>query len=178
LRERGIAVALWNATSDIGVPCFICRFTETLDNERSAAGPCWGAGCHLNRDVAMLRAITEAAQSRLTIIAGSRDDLMADEFGDGSTPSLFDIAHNAWERHVASCRVRDVQSCDMATFEGDRAALLDRLRACGLSQAIAVDLSDGRFGIPVVRIIVPGLAVHDPHGRVRAVPRERRVAGV
>ncbi len=31
-------------------------------------------GCHPVREIALLRALTEAAQSRLTYIAGSRDD--------------------------------------------------------------------------------------------------------
>jgi YcaO-like protein with predicted kinase domain len=176
LKSHGIAVALWNATSDIGVPCFICRIEETLDNERSPAGPVWGAGCHLNRDIAILRAITEAAQSRLTFIAGSRDDLPANAFGDGPARSLFDIALDAWEQHAAGCRAPDVRSHDTATFRGDREVLLARLRAVGLTQAIAIDLSNGRFGIAVVRVIVPGLAVHDRHGRVRPVPRERAMA--
>jgi ribosomal protein S12 methylthiotransferase accessory factor len=172
LAARGVTVALWNATSDIGVPCFICRFGEALDNERPAVGSAWGAGCHLNRDVALLRAITEAAQSRLTIIAGSRDDLLPADYGGGEA-SLYDIALDAWERHLAGCAARDVRSLDTATFEGDRDVLLARLRAAGLRQAIAVDLRCEPFRIPVVRVIVPGLAVHDPHGRVRPVPRER-----
>ena len=37
--------------------------------------PCAGSGCHLSADIALSRALTEAAQSRLTVIAGSRDDL-------------------------------------------------------------------------------------------------------
>jgi ribosomal protein S12 methylthiotransferase accessory factor len=176
LEARGIAVALWNATSDIGVPCFICRFDEAIGNDRSAIGASWGAGCHLNRDVAMVRAITEAAQSRLTMIAGSRDDLLADDYGDGDGTSLFDVALDAWERHLAGSRAADIRSLDTPTFEGDRDVLLSRLRAAGVGQAIAIDLSQERFGIPVVRVIVPDLAVHDRHGRVRAVPRERAMA--
>jgi len=39
-----------------------------------------GSGAHLNRGVALCRAITEAVQSRLTFIAGSRDDMMPADF--------------------------------------------------------------------------------------------------
>lgn len=35
-----------------------------------------GSGCHLNKRIALNRAITEAIQSRVTTIAGSRDDLI------------------------------------------------------------------------------------------------------
>ena len=41
-----------------------------------------GSGCHADRDVALLRAITEAAQSRLTRISGARED-----FGDEAYPA-------------------------------------------------------------------------------------------
>ncbi|MER6199942.1 YcaO-like family protein [Streptomyces sp. NPDC001586] len=43
--------------------------------------PAWaaGGGCHTDPHIALSRAITEAAQSRLTCIAGTRDDLPADE---------------------------------------------------------------------------------------------------
>ena len=37
--------------------------------------PEFGAGCHPSRDIALLRALTEAAQARTTFIAGSRDDM-------------------------------------------------------------------------------------------------------
>lgn len=39
-----------------------------------------GSGCHSDPSVAMARAITEAAQSRLTHISGARDDLAADSY--------------------------------------------------------------------------------------------------
>lgn len=176
LKEHGMEVVLWNVTTDIGVPCFICRFREALGNERSAFGDAWGAGCHPSREVALLRAVTEAAQSRLTIIAGSRDDLLARDYADGDGASLYDLAHDAWERHMAACRFSDVRSCDGPSFERDRATLLARLKAVGLEQAIAVDLTDARFGIPVFRMIVPGLATHDPHGRVKPGRRMRAIA--
>src|SRR5262245_66558882 len=35
-----------------------------------------GYGCHPDRDVALSRALTEAAPSRLALIAGTRDDLL------------------------------------------------------------------------------------------------------
>ncbi|MCL6649199.1 MAG: YcaO-like family protein [Chloroflexi bacterium] len=38
-----------------------------------------GQGCHARREIALLRALTEATQSRLTVIAGTRDDLFVDD---------------------------------------------------------------------------------------------------
>lgn len=41
---------------------------------------CKGKGCHLNKDIAISRAVTEALQSRATLIAGSRDDLSESKY--------------------------------------------------------------------------------------------------
>lgn len=53
-----------------GVPCFLA-YLRTEDAWWTAVG----AGAHSDPAVALSRAVTEAAQSRLTVIAGSRDDI-------------------------------------------------------------------------------------------------------
>jgi ribosomal protein S12 methylthiotransferase accessory factor len=70
-----IEVMTWNLTGDIKIPvvqCVIFDALETLYSSRIPAA--FGAGCHPSSEVALSRAMTEAAQSRLTVIAGSRDD--------------------------------------------------------------------------------------------------------
>ncbi|WP_348540660.1 YcaO-like family protein [Streptomyces sp. SPB4] len=46
-----------------------------------------GGGCHHSPAIALTRALTEAAQSRLTAIAGTRDDLPSDPSSFGTPPS-------------------------------------------------------------------------------------------
>ena len=48
-------------------------------------------------------------------------------------------------------------------FEAEVAWLLERLRAAGIREAIAVDLTRSEFGIPVVRVVAPGLEGSDHH---------------
>lgn len=50
--------------------------------------PLWfaGAGCHSDPHIALTRALTEAAQSRLTCIAGTRDDLPSHEEAFAALP--------------------------------------------------------------------------------------------
>src|SRR5262249_19801570 len=68
-----IELILWDATSDIEVPTIVCLAYD--DPARSGGSdPEIGSGCHVDREVALCRAIAEAAQARLTFIAGSRDD--------------------------------------------------------------------------------------------------------
>jgi ribosomal protein S12 methylthiotransferase accessory factor YcaO len=58
-------------------------------------------------------------------------------------------------------------------IEDDLAALLQALQAVGITSVIAVDLSRPEVGIPVVKVVVPGLEpYHTP--LYRPGPRARR----
>lgn len=176
LEDRDMAVAVWDTTTDIDVASFLCRIKEALGNERSALGAFWGAGCHLSREVALTRAITEAAQSRLTYIVGSRDDLSHSDYERAEGQELFDLVQDDWEKSKARHEFKNVPSNAAATFESDLARLLMRLREAGLPRVIAVDLTDDRYGIPVVRIIIPGLETHDEYHRHKPGRRARALA--
>jgi ribosomal protein S12 methylthiotransferase accessory factor len=68
---------------------------------------------------------------------------------------------------------------DGASFADDVARLLDRQRAVGTRQVLAVDPPDPEIGVPVVRVVIPGLEGADDHprylpGRRALAARERR----
>ena len=71
-RRAGVAVRVWDVTSDIRLPSFLC-----LAASDDGVEPELGSGCHADADVALSRALTEAAQARLTRISGARDDFAA-----------------------------------------------------------------------------------------------------
>jgi ribosomal protein S12 methylthiotransferase accessory factor YcaO len=107
-----------------------------------------------------MRALSEAVQSRLTMISGSRDDLFHrayDELGD------LDNLARAW-RDWPACgegeRFAARAALDTASFEGDVAVLVARLRAAGVSSATVVDLSRAELGVPVVKLVIAGLEGH------------------
>jgi ribosomal protein S12 methylthiotransferase accessory factor len=123
--------------------------------------------------------MTEAVQVRTTYIAGSRDDLHPDEF----TPPAIDRKLRRARTLMASRGPRrdfaSIPTFDGASFADDVAWLLDRLRAVGTRQVVAVDLTDPEIAIPVVRVVVPGLEGADDHprylpGRRALAARERR----
>lgn len=173
LEERGMSLAVWDITTDIGVAAFTCRLKEARENERSNLRAFKGAGCHLSREVAFMRAVTEAAQSRLTYIAGSRDDLYRRYYEETESAPLLAYVHDVWERKLAQRRFNDVPSEAGASFEEDRDLLLRKLLAAGIQQVAMVDLTDERFGIPVVRAIVPDLEFEPAHATVRPGRRAR-----
>jgi YcaO-like protein with predicted kinase domain len=174
LAERQMSVAVWDATTDVGVACFLCRLTERPANTRSALGPFWGSGCHLDRGIALTRAITESAQARLTLIAGSRDDLTRRDYNRAGERMLTMLVRDKWEESVTSRSFSDAPSDAAEDFAADLGTLVERLGAAGLSQTILVDLTDERFDIPVVRAIIPGLEGYDPAAPLRPGMRARR----
>ncbi|MGE5291378.1 MAG: YcaO-like family protein [Micromonosporaceae bacterium] len=77
-----------------------------------------GMGCYPVRGIALLRAITEAAQARLTLISGARDNTTRREYVLAMEPEL-------WRRQAAVLEgeaVRDfrtVPSFDSDSFDAD-----------------------------------------------------------
>lgn len=152
-REAGIAVGIWEMTSNIGVPAFSCSI---VGDEGSGLPPLFsGHGCHPSREVALLRALTEAAQSRLTFIAGSRDDLLRSRYGNEG--EIETIAAVRAAPGPAARSFAEVPTHDADTLEGDLAWVLERLRAAGVDRVVCLDLTRPEFGVPVVRVVVPRL---------------------
>ena len=54
---------------------------------------------------------------------------------------------------------------------------LERLRAIGIERVVAVDLTRPDFGIPVVKVVIPGLEWDRNHPSYAAGPRARQVSG-
>jgi ribosomal protein S12 methylthiotransferase accessory factor len=154
--RAGVGVALWDIATDVGVPACFCSIVEKELDPFRPVGMARGFGCHADREVAACRALTEAAQSRLTRISGSRDDLQKADFG-----ALRDPANIALhQRQLAEPMNRSwaaTTNMQLETFEDDLRWALERLAAVGSSDILYIDLS--RKGMPfhVVRVIIPGL---------------------
>jgi ribosomal protein S12 methylthiotransferase accessory factor len=170
----GVAVGVWETTTELGLPSFLCLIADREPDPFRLLYATEGMGCHPDPGVALLRALTEAAQSRLTFIAGSRDDGDRDRFERVRHP---DHVRRGREQ-IAALRgplrdFRDIPSRAGGSFDEDIARALDGLRAAGIERVIVVDLSKAGLDIRVVRVIIPGLeSVDDVPGFVPG-PRAR-----
>jgi YcaO-like protein with predicted kinase domain len=169
--KAGNAVAVWDTTSDVGLPVFLCRIVERENESVYSSRSFSGMGCHTSREIALLRALTEAAQSRLTYISGSRDDLYRHEYESVPDSDAVLLAEVLTVPQVQLRDYQDVPSYNHDSFDEDIRAAVERLSATGSESVIAVDLTRPEFGIPVVRIVVPGL--EGPDGEPEYVPGER-----
>ncbi|APR85046.1 Hypothetical protein A7982_10395 [Minicystis rosea] len=177
VEEAGVRVLVWDITSDIGVPTFSCSFVDRAPNPQRPLAPMDGFGCHPSRAVALSRALTEAAQSRLTVITGARDDVRSR--GNGPEADL-DMARRFLAEHdgdVPEHDYHDVPDHRGETIDDDVAWLIDRLRAVDLHQVVAVDLTRPELGISVARVVVPGLEpLYDIPGYIPGKRAQRRIA--
>ncbi len=148
---------IWEATSDIAIPTFVCTIFERSSASDLAIYSGSGAGCHPDKQVALTRALTEAAQSRLTLIAGSRDDLERHMYrSDLQSEQMAAWLHTELHQpaHRSFAEIVDRKS---TTLTEDLTWELEQLAAAGFTQALVVDLTRPEFNIPVVRLVVPGL---------------------
>jgi ribosomal protein S12 methylthiotransferase accessory factor len=175
LEHSGVAVAAFDLSSDLGIPVYGCSIVDADDTASWRPLPPFnGYGCHLNPGIAMLRALTEAVQSRLTYISGSRDDISLEQYRTGGNPNALDSLREAWARSPARADFRERRNLATASFNGDIRTMLDILRAAGIENAVAVDLRKPDIGVAVVRMVVAGLAGGLSHGRAIRVP-ERNI---
>lgn len=153
LQKAGLEIGVWETTTDVGLASFVCVIASDGRGPSRFETESGGMGCHPNRGIALSRALTEAVQSRLTLITGSRDDMDRAKY-HGPAPEII------WRRIRRVGHVRSFK--DVPTFEGDTINedvewALRRLRATEIEHVVVVDLTKAEFRIPVVRVVIPGL---------------------
>lgn len=153
----GMAVRVWDATSDVGVPVFLCQIRDRASGDSGRLRRWHGAGCHPDRAVALSRALTEAAQVRLTYIAGIRDDLAPPEYREPATAALGDLLADALAATTRARSFGNIPEHTSGDLGDDLRWILDRLRAVGVARVVACDLTRADIGVPVARIVIPGL---------------------
>lgn len=153
LAQAGIEPFLFDCSMDTAVPVYAAYVMDPLQLH---TGMSKGYGAHLDPNVAMTRALTEAVQGRTVLIAGSRDDVFRSQhrrMRHMDNPESHRMIRELPEVVDARERVSEATP----TFEGDVALVLEKLRRVGLERVIVFDLSREDFPLHVVKTVVPGL---------------------
>lgn len=158
--RAGIEVRVLWITQETRIPTFAVVADDR--RARSAAYLTLGAGTHPDRRIALLRAVTENAQSRATMIQGAREDAenrqrVARSRGYEETKAR--LPH--WFGPLGSAvDYGTLPSMGLAAdFSEEIRRILTELARAGFGRAVAVDLTRPDIDIPVVRVVVPGLEV-------------------
>lgn len=161
LEAENLQIALFDISSNIPVPCIFAvlapripvgamRFVEVTA----------GAGAGFDPVDAAIRAITEAAQSRMTFIAGARDDISPEVYRqppDNISLAGFDCPP---VRHA-----RDLLNLPACTTQEALQHLLGIMASLGFERLYAVDLSPDWLPVKVVKVVAPEL--ENPEGQRR-----------
>lgn len=151
-RAANISLQIKEITSDVNIPTFNAASVEWLTHDYGYLAE--GTGTHPDARIALVRAITELAQTRVANIQGARDDLRKINYiGENSEDKRLWQFMNSDRKVLFS----EVESHYNQNILDDIRLILRNLKAVGLKQAIVVDLTVPQIGIPVVRAVVPGL---------------------
>ena len=177
IHAAGVQAAVFSLPSGLGIPVFAASILEGDGQKRwKSLPPFNGYGCHLDPAIALARALTEAVQSRLTYISGSRDDIVMAEYNRGGNPDDAKGYQALFER-PAWLNFPERATPFHQNFEDDLQYLVGNLVRHGYIQVLMVDLSKGDLGVPVVKAVVPGLGSPNALIRGRAIHLpERREA--
>jgi YcaO-like protein with predicted kinase domain len=171
-----MAVRIWHVTTEPGVPAFICDIRPRAEAMEPLTRRFRGAACHPDPAVALAGALTEAAQTRLTYISGARDDLPPEDYIDPPTASLSETLLDAFAGEATARDFATIPGFPARDLAQTVRTLLDRLVRGGWDRVVAVDLSLPDRGIPVVRVVIPGMESPADDPRYRPGARARAAA--
>lgn len=167
LAARGFEMAIRWLPNEFNVPCFQATLWE-----KGVLDPIYiseGYGCHLDPAVALSRALTEAAQSRLTFIHGARDDIEERyaQFAHWTVRGKRAYARRllAQVRHgtqLFDFRTAPNGAAGVKTLEQLLHHVRSRLARVGISRILRVRLNPPSSTVAVVRVIVPSLEYFTP----------------
>jgi ribosomal protein S12 methylthiotransferase accessory factor len=157
----GVHLAVRWVPNEFGLPCFEALMHEAGSTDVNLA---LGSGLHVDREVALARAVCEAAQSRLSLIHGGRDDIPSyfDKYREGAGASALRAAERqtldgGFSTHVRA-RYQDIARAPApsSSLAQMLAGVLEVLSARGFPTVyrhrFAVDLVGS---LEVVKVIVP-----------------------
>lgn len=152
--EQDIAVRIYAPAAIAGLPTLIVSIggmVEFGNGYRRFSG----TAAHSSPEVALFKAMAEAIQSRLTFVAGVRDDIM---------PSSYDVSPPPDSGGATSAGTRRWE--EIAPHPGGWEALASRVAELGYHQIVAKRLDDGEASFAVVKLFVPGLGSLRRHRRI------------
>jgi ribosomal protein S12 methylthiotransferase accessory factor len=173
--SAGVEITLKDITSDIGIPTIAAVADDVIFRDPRLLTI--GMGTHTDPEIAVIRALSEVAQSRATQIHGAREDTTIAEFRGIMGYDRVKRMNAYWFRANEECNLSEVTGCATPDFQTDILAIVDRLRVARLDRVLVADLTDSNLNVPVVRAIVPGLecfAVDNERRGRRCIDAEHR----
>ncbi len=157
--EAGIHVKLVDLTEDIEVTTVAAVSDDTLLKDPALLT--LGVGTHLDPEVAVIRALTEVAQSRATQIHGTREDTVRAVFMRKAGYDRMKRINKHWfGESEKSVELHNIKNVSGKSFKEDIETSMKLMGECGFEDVLYVDLTRHEIEIPVVRVLIPGLELY------------------
>jgi putative methanogenesis marker protein 1 len=155
--DAKVEVQVRDITSDLGIPtCAAVADDAILRDPRLLT---IGMGTHTSARIAFLRALTEVAQSRLTQIHGAREDTTSADLRTRMGYDRVRRMNRYWFEADSEVPFSALPSAEHDDFLNDIGSVVSALGKAGMDRVMVADLTRKEIGVPVVRVVVPGLEV-------------------
>lgn len=158
-KENGINIKLMDLTADVGVPTIAASADDTVLKDAGLLS--LGIGTHLNPEIAVLRALTEVAQSRATQIQGAREDTVRADFArKAGYERMKRINSQYFEDEENKISFSDIEDKSTNSINQDIEIVKDELAKNGLDKILYADLTRPELGVSVVRVVIPTMELY------------------
>lgn len=157
--SEGINIKLMDFTADINVPTIAASADDTVT--RDAGLLTLGMGTHLDPEVAILRALTEVAQSRATQINGAREDTVRADFArEAGYERMKRINKYYFKEEEEKISLSDIENKATTSITEDIEIVKEELISNDISKILYTDLTRPELDISVVRVIIPEMEIY------------------
>ncbi|WP_458453181.1 YcaO-related McrA-glycine thioamidation protein [Methanobrevibacter sp.] len=157
--SNGINIKLMDFTADIDVPTIATSADDTVT--RDAGLLTLGIGTHLDPEVAILRALTEVAQSRATQINGAREDTVRADFArEAGYERMKRINKYYFKQEDEQINLSDIENKSTTSINEDLDIVKDQLVSNNIEHVLYYDLTRPELDVSVVRVIIPEMEIY------------------
>ena len=152
--NQGIDIKLMDITADLKITTVAASADDTVLKDPALLT--LGVGTHLNPEVAVIRALTEVAQSRATQIHGTREDtIRADFMRKSGYEHMKKMNRHYFQKEEETINLGDIEDKSSHSIKRDIETSIEEVQKAGFNQILYTDLTREEIGINVARVIIP-----------------------
>lgn len=157
--SEGIKIKLMDFTADIKIPTIAASADDTVTKDAGLLT--LGMGTHLDPEVAILRALTEVAQSRATQINGAREDTVrADFVREAGYERMKRINKYYFRDEENKISLSEIENKSTTSITKDIEIVKNELISNDIEKILYVDLTRPELDVSVVRVIIPEMELY------------------
>ena len=157
--SEDIKIKLMDFTADIKIPTIAASADDTITKDAGLLT--LGMGTHLDPEVAILRALTEVAQSRATQINGAREDTVRADFArEAGYERMKRINKYYFKDEEEKICLSDIENKSTSSITKDIEIVKNELIANDIEKILYVDLTRPEIDVSVVRVVIPEMEVY------------------